>query len=151
MNFNELTEVRPSPLHGNGLFTRVNVPRNQLIVTMDHPRRMKRSEIGQYFDEHYPNLHDKINGDMVPRTDIIIHEARSCLVFYDASFDTFEAVPHWYNLNHSKNPNTKPVVINPHANPRDKKIGWVTIKAVPANAELTFTYENVPPEWDIYC
>ena len=111
-----ITLVLQSPGKGKGLFARIGLTKGTVVAKMRAPGRMLRSEIQEYFrlNPHLPE-------------DSVVYVERSPLVFYDRSWDGTRRVPYWYRLNHSRNPNCKPRIVDNSKPPREQEIEWVLI------------------------
>lgn len=130
------TVIRLSPGKGRGLFASQTIPKGSVVVEMDRPARLHSRDMDEFYRTHPWLPHDAV-----------IHAPRSPLLFYDASWARDGGIPRWYRLNHSSRPNTAPRILNPSDPPRQQRIGWVSTETVPGGRELTFRYENTPPEW----
>lgn len=129
------TVVLPSAGKGKGLFARMDIREGEVVARMLRPRRMKRSEVESYLDQH----------PLLPH-DCVIYVPRSSLVFFDYSW-LGARPPKWYRLNHSSQPNCAPRILDNTVPPREQEIAWVATRDVPAFSELAFCYEDAPAEW----
>ena len=114
---------------GDGLYAKKYLNKGTVVAQFLKPNVMNKKG----YEKKFTGLSD----------DTYIYSSPSNKVHYDESFTDQNEPPYWYKMNHSDNPNTKVIYDR-----KQKLIRWEVIDYVPEGNELTFKYDNVPPEWN---
>lgn len=123
----------PGLPRNKGLFATESIPKGSIVayMTIDRLRTIKQED----WEDTYQRERIKDDG--------MVESGNMCYT----DFLPRGSPPKWYYINHSHHPSAEPQTVKINGM---TTIGWVTLRQLEENDQVTMKYVNPDPNWQIF-